>query len=160
MPYLPHKESVGLVCRVGQNRRASLERFLGSAAGGKRLALVYLGVWGYPLPYEHAEEIRGLAFSFPRPPPPVSAPNWSVVPRDLMEHPDLVASVDLVVSKPGYGMAAECLAAGTPLLYCPRPAVRRICRAPSKTCGLGRRILCFCGGFFIIALGKSLVCAA
>jgi hypothetical protein len=37
-----------------------------------------------------------------------------------MPHEDLVASVDLVISKPGYGIVGECLANGTPLLYGPR----------------------------------------
>jgi L-arabinokinase len=34
--------------------------------------------------------------------------------------PDLVAAADVVLSKPGYGIVSECLAAGTPFLYLPR----------------------------------------
>jgi len=33
---------------------------------------------------------------------------------------DLVAAVDLVISKPGYGIVSECIANGTPLLYTSR----------------------------------------
>ena len=33
---------------------------------------------------------------------------------------DLVAAVDVVVTKPGYGIIAECIAAGTPMLYTSR----------------------------------------
>jgi hypothetical protein len=121
MPYLPRKERVGLVCRPGHPRRDELLAHLGPAAAvGKRLALVYLGSWGYPLAYERLESFRDWHFlSLDAPPVPVA--NWSVVPRDLMGHPDMVASVDLVVSKPGYGIVAECLSLGTPFLYCPRP---------------------------------------
>jgi hypothetical protein len=53
--------------------------------------------------------------------PPEVPENWTVLSRDLMPHPNLVASVDLVISKPGYGICGECLVAGTPLLYPPRP---------------------------------------
>lgn len=37
---------------------------------------------------------------------------------------DLVAAVDAVVSKPGFGIIAECIAAGTPLLYTSRGVFR------------------------------------
>ena len=33
---------------------------------------------------------------------------------------DLVGAVDAVVTKPGYGIVAECIAAGTPLVYTSR----------------------------------------
>ncbi len=37
---------------------------------------------------------------------------------------DVVAAVDVVVSKPGYGIVSECIACGTPLLYTSRGAFR------------------------------------
>jgi hypothetical protein len=37
---------------------------------------------------------------------------------------DLVAAVDVVISKPGYGIIAECIAARTPLVYTSRGAFR------------------------------------
>ena len=37
---------------------------------------------------------------------------------------DLVAAVDAVASKPGYGIVSECIACGTPLLYTSRGAFR------------------------------------
>jgi hypothetical protein len=37
---------------------------------------------------------------------------------------DLVAASDVVVTKPGYGIIAECIAAGTPMLYTSRGAFR------------------------------------
>ena len=120
MPYFARRETVGLVARPGGSRRGDLVAHLGPAVAGKRLALVYLGNWGFPFPYNRLEALRDWHFiSIDAPPSPVS--NWSVVPRPLMDHPQLVASVDLVVSKPGYGLVGECLSQGTPLLYCPRP---------------------------------------
>ena len=37
---------------------------------------------------------------------------------------DLVGAVDVVMTKPGYGIIAECIAAGTPMLYTSRGAFR------------------------------------
>lgn len=119
MAYVPWRETTGLVARPGVNRRDELRAHLPPDASGKRLALVYVGGWGLPIPYERAETFTNWHFLSLHP-PPVLPSNWSLVSRDLMPHPDLVASVDLVVSKPGYGLSAECLQNGTPLLYPPR----------------------------------------
>jgi hypothetical protein len=121
MPYFRDREAVGLVARPGRERRTDLLRHLPESASGKRLALVYVSGWGLPIPYERAEAFEEWHF-FSLDAPPYLPNNWSVVPRDALDHPDLVASADLVVSKPGYGLAAECLSLGTPLLFPPRPA--------------------------------------
>jgi L-arabinokinase len=39
-------------------------------------------------------------------------------------YPDLVNAADVVVTKPGYGIVAECLAHRTPVLFTPRGAFR------------------------------------
>jgi len=41
-----------------------------------------------------------------------------------LRYEDVVAAVDAVVTKPGFGILAECIAAGTPLLYTSRGAFR------------------------------------
>lgn len=120
MPYFPHRESVGLVARTGRDERDRLIAALPPAVQTKRIALVYLGNWGFPIPYEKMAHIDGWHF-VSLDDAPVPLPNWTRVPRDLMAHPSLVASVDAVVSKAGYGLCGECLAHGTPLLY-PRRA--------------------------------------
>jgi hypothetical protein len=121
MPYFLRREPTGLISRSGTARREDLMALLPAAARGKRIALLYLGNWGYPLAYERLTELRDCHFlSFEEPPVPVA--NWTALARSAdWPHPDLVASVDFVVSKPGYGLTAECLATGTPLVYMPRP---------------------------------------
>ncbi len=52
--------------------------------------------------------------------PALDRPDVVAVPG--VAFPDLVASVDLVLSKPGYGILGECLTAGTPALWLPRGA--------------------------------------
>jgi len=44
--------------------------------------------------------------------------------RSPVHHPDLVAAADLVVGKLGYSTVAEAVAAGTRILYVPRPGFR------------------------------------
>lgn len=119
MPYFPHRQSIGLVARTGENKRDHLLSVLPASAQNKRLALVYLGNWGFPLPYEKFADFEQWHFvSLEDAPAPLA--NWTKVSRDLMAHPSLVASVDAVLSKAGYGLTGECLAHGTPLLYPPR----------------------------------------
>jgi hypothetical protein len=119
MPYFPRRESVGLVARTGTVRRAELLEMLGPKALGKRLALVYSGNWGMPVPWGKLELFTDWHFLSLNP-FETEITNSSLVSQEAMPHPDFVASVDLVVSKLGYGIVGECLAAGTPLLYCPR----------------------------------------
>jgi L-arabinokinase len=44
--------------------------------------------------------------------------------RTGFRYEDLVAAVDVVMSKPGYGIVSECIAGGTPLLYTSRGIFR------------------------------------
>ena len=121
MPYFKQCESVGLIARPGISRRAELFSMLPKAAQGKRLALVYVSGWGLPIDYARLSSLTEWHFISLNT-PQVLPPNWSVLPRQIMPHPDFVASVDVMVSKAGYGIATECLWAGVPLLYPPRPA--------------------------------------
>lgn len=120
MTYFSHWESVGIIARAGVDHRAELQVALPASARDKRLALVYAGNWGLPIPYARLSRFDNWHFLSLGNPNDDLPPNWSVLPRTLMSHPDLVASVDLVVSKIGYGLVGECLTAGTPILYCPR----------------------------------------
>jgi hypothetical protein len=121
MPYWPRKETVGLVAHPGTDRRDELNQPLPPAAQGRRVALIYLGNWGFPLDYSRLPAFTNWHFvSYEAPPFPVS--NWTVLERTpTWPHADLTASVDLVISKPGYGIVGECLSTGTPFLYPPRP---------------------------------------
>ena len=116
MPYFPRRESVGLVARVGKNRIIPPAR----RGPGSRAALIYAGSWGMPFPWASLERFVGWTFYTLTPPPRPWPGNLIVLSRDTLPHEDLVASVDCVISKAGYGLVGECMAAGTPLLYGPR----------------------------------------
>ena len=111
MSYFPHRESVGLVARVGGERAMNQEG---------RSALIYAGNWGMPFPWTSLERFVDWTFYTLTPPPKPWPRNLVVLAREARRHEDLVASVDCVISKAGYGLVGECMASGTPLLYGPR----------------------------------------
>lgn len=51
---------------------------------------------------------------------PLPAESAILVEPGRMPHTDLVEAADLVISKPGYGIVAECISTRTPLLYTSR----------------------------------------
>lgn len=120
MPYFAATKNVGLAARAGKSRREFVRELLPNAAHGRRIALVYVSGWGLPISYPEIEKFDDWHFISLDAPPVIPA-NWTIIPRDALAHPDLVASVDAVISKPGYGIIGECLTAGTPFLYPPRP---------------------------------------
>ena len=137
MPYFPRREWIGLVARPGRNRRAELVSALG-VDPGCHLALVYAGNWGLPIPWERLEEFGDWHFlTFAAPPVPVR--NLSLLPQEVLPHTDATASVDLVISKAGYGLVGECLTGQTPLLYCPREGF-------AEYAALDRALLAWPGG--------------
>ncbi len=119
MPYFPQRVNVGIVARPHRDRRNELVRLLG-LDDHKRIALLYVGDWGLPLRWPLLETFASGWHFISLIPPPDPVANLTVLPQTALPHPDLVASCDLVVSKPGYGLVGECLSSGTPLLYCPR----------------------------------------
>ena len=48
------------------------------------------------------------------------APNYHLVDKSDFRYQDLTSSVDVVISKIGYGVISECFLNGTPLIYLPR----------------------------------------
>jgi hypothetical protein len=114
MSYFPRRFEAGLVARVGRDRRDELPQ------SKKRLALIYAGNWGLPIAWERLKDFPDWHFLTLTPPGSVRPPNLTALSRELMPHEDIVASVDCVISKPGYGIVGECLVNGTPLLYGPR----------------------------------------
>ena len=114
MPALSNAIAVPPVARVGHADRAALAARIG--AMGERIVLIGMGGIDFDLPvaaWPHVDGVRWLV----RDPLPVPRPDV-VCYGDLDWHfSDLLASVDAVVTKPGYGMFVESAAAGVPLLY-------------------------------------------
>jgi L-arabinokinase len=124
----PHVQQVPLVARRPTRTRAVTRAHFGLPATG-RVALLSFG--GYGLPSLNLAAIDCLG-------------DWTVVTTDRtraaetpaaivvperaftgdVRYEDLVAAVDVVVTKPGYGIIAECISSDTAMLYTSRGSFR------------------------------------
>lgn len=117
MADLPKLRDIPPLARLGRPCRAELEAALG--VRGQRLVMVVMGGIGYQLPVARWPSVPGVRWLV-RESPGGARPDVSTY-RGLDFHfSDLLASVDAVVTKPGYGMFVESAAAGTPVLYLKR----------------------------------------
>lgn len=119
MPTLANCRAIPPIARCGKRQRALLAQ--GAGAAGRRIVLVAMGGIGFALPVAQWPQTSDILWLVPE----VSG----VLRDDVRPYPelgfhfaDLLASVDAVLTKPGYGMFVEAAAAGTPLLYLRREA--------------------------------------
>jgi hypothetical protein len=115
MPSLDRVEVVGPIATLGSARKAELRRKLG-AGDTARVVLVALGGIPTRLPVERWPPLFDTHWLVPA--------AWSVARPDMAPFEplgwpfaDLLASVDAVVTKPGYGTFAEAASNGTAVLY-------------------------------------------
>jgi hypothetical protein len=119
MGYFPVHKDIAPVGRKGVNRREELER-LYPIIENKKIALIYIGKFGLPqIDWPSLEKLSEWEF-FGIDQLPGAPGNYHQFNPETFHYPDLIASVDCAVGKLGYGMVAECLINGTPLLFLPR----------------------------------------
>jgi hypothetical protein len=123
MADLANTRAIPPIARVGRRRRDELEQAIachgdGGSGQAERLVVVAMGGIGYALPIARWPQVAGVRWLVGEVPAGMSA-RGDVTPYPLLglDFSDLLASVDAVVTKPGYGMFVESAAAGTPLLY-------------------------------------------
>lgn len=119
MPDLPQARPVDPVARLGASQDGLLRQMLG-VGQGTRLVLAALGGIATRLPAQTWPAEPDLHWLVPA--------AWGVARPDMSafeplgwDFADLLASVDAVVGKPGYGTFAEAACNGTPMLYARRP---------------------------------------
>lgn len=116
---LERLHAIGPIAHLGQRHRTSIAQQLG-IAHDLRWVLLAMGGMEFRLPIESWAPVQGLIWLVP------SA--WGIHRPDVctFEHPelafsDILASVDAVVTKPGYGTFVEAACAGIPIVYVARP---------------------------------------
>jgi hypothetical protein len=86
----------------------------------KRVGLIYTGNFGMgPVAWNKLEQFPDWEF-IGLYPLPNSPRNYHLLNKSDFPYKDISASVDLLISKIGYGVFSECLANGIPLIYTPR----------------------------------------
>jgi UDP-N-acetylglucosamine:LPS N-acetylglucosamine transferase len=79
--------------------------------------LVSLGGMDYPIPFERWPRVADTVYISGK---PTDAAQVITVEQTGLNHLDILASCDALITKPGYGMFTEAACAGRPLLYLPR----------------------------------------
>ncbi|MFQ5457972.1 MAG: hypothetical protein ACE5FC_05920, partial [Myxococcota bacterium] len=116
----PRHRDIPLITRKSRRSRSGVRRILG--LGGGPVALVSFGGFGLDqLPVARIARERP-AWTFLLPWAPGDDAPGNIMPFDgrAVSHADLVAAADVVMTKPGYGIVAECLANGARVLYTSR----------------------------------------
>jgi len=112
----PHVEHVPLTVRKGVSRRAELDRRIDN---NRHLGLLYLGTWGLDIDWAAVESLvdwRFLSYE----PTPRKFRNVDLVSRQEWMYEDIVASVDAMICKVGYGAVTDCIGNSTPMVHLPR----------------------------------------
>lgn len=115
MTWLPRRRRIGTLARIGTPRRAELSAILGATAEQRLVLVAFGGIAGKRVPaaLPRAADVMWLADSGPRDERPdvasFAAIDWPF--------PDLLRSVDAIVTKPGYGTLAEAACNGARVLY-------------------------------------------
>ena len=123
----PHVTPLPFIARHAIHSREETRRLIGLDATS-RVALLSFG--GYGLQRLNLSQLDCLTewtlllTDRIAPPPAAAASHVKFLPESTFEtglrYEDLVAAVDVVVTKPGYGIVSECVAHQTPMLYTSR----------------------------------------
>lgn len=109
---------VAPIADIGRNRRDEINRHL-HLSGAEKLVLISMGGIASRLPIEHWPSIAGVRWLVQQ--------SWQAQHPDALDFetlampfPDLLASCDALLCKPGYGSFVEAPCSGVPVLYVSR----------------------------------------
>lgn len=120
MPLLHNTLPISPIAQMGQRRRKAIAAQLEEGSAAEKWVLVAMGGMEFRLPMERWPRVLGVRWLIPA--------TWNIVREDFtafesldLPFSDVLASVDAILTKPGYGTFAEAACAGIPLLYVSRP---------------------------------------
>ncbi|MCK9387931.1 MAG: hypothetical protein M0Q22_05980 [Sulfuritalea sp.] len=118
MAEVRRRQDIAPIARIGRRDRARVARLI-DLKENERWILLAMGGMPFRLPMENWPQTPGLNWLVPD--------EWKMVRDDVrcfdvpgLDFSDLLASVDAVVTKPGYGTFVEAAACGIPILYLQR----------------------------------------
>lgn len=115
---LENLHSVGSIANVGRRQAQELRKNLGQGAD-MRIGLVAFGGIDHDIHMSRWPKLPGWLWLSPQ--DGLDRPDLVPWQRGGLSFTDLIASVDVVVTKPGYGTFTEAGMVGAPVLYTARP---------------------------------------
>lgn len=119
MTALPNALELGPIAEIGRRRRDAVAQLL-HLDTNQRWILLAMGGLPFRIPMERWHATAGITWLVPQ--------AWQLERDDIrafdradVSFSDLLASVDAVVTKPGYGTFVEAACSGIPILYLQRP---------------------------------------
>lgn len=109
-------QDIGPICEPGSPARQQLSTHLQLAPGEQTVLVGFGGIPLESLPFDMLEPLSGYRFLFDGPTPP-NNPRFVSTKSLAISFRDLLASVDIIMTKPGYGILLEAVTLGTPLVY-------------------------------------------
>lgn len=123
MASFPRRVEIGVTARPGRPRRAELARITGADPSKRWVLLSFADVDWDTSALRAVHALREWEFftvlPFERP-----GPNLHAVDRRAVPYADVLASCDIVLTKPGFGVLAECAVNGKPIIYVERTDFR------------------------------------
>ncbi len=118
MEWLPNRKPIGPIARRGRSRRREVEKALGLNPGDKVVLLAFGGI-ASPFPLERWPRFPGIHFVVSGHDVP-QRPGFHSLDVLEMSYIDVLCSVDVLLTKPGYGSFSEAACNGVPVMYVPR----------------------------------------
>jgi hypothetical protein len=119
MSAFPHIEDIPLVASPGRDRRADIAVLAACDPDKKWILLSFTSLNWDARAQERVGEIEEYQFFTVRP-LEWQARNIHPLDREQVTFSDVIASVDVVISKPGYGILSDCIVNQKPLIYSER----------------------------------------
>jgi len=114
-----NRYSIGPIAQVGSRCREDIAKLL-KLPSTNRWVLVTMGGMAFDLPIDSWPSIEGISWIVPND-KKYSRPDIAFFDDTTLHFPDLLASVDAVITKSGYGTFVESACSATPILYLERP---------------------------------------
>ncbi len=119
MKAFPHIEDIPLVASPGRNRRRDVAALTGADPGKKWILISFTTLDWSEEALDNVERIDLYEF-FTVLPLVWRRRNIHAIDRESVRFSDVVASVDGVITKPGFGILSDCLVNAKPIIYADR----------------------------------------
>jgi hypothetical protein len=119
MSAFPHIEDVPLVASPGSCRREEIARLAGCDPNKKWILLSFTSLEWDDAALAGVEQLEEYEF-FTVTPLAWQRRNIHTLDRERVDFSSVIASVDAVISKPGFGIISDCIVNGKPLIYADR----------------------------------------